>query len=431
VRKASWIFIALISVLVLGLVFVAFGCGGSSTTTAAAGSTTTAGATTTTGAATTTSEGATSTTGGAAAGDTLVIGAALGLTGDAAAGDVPASQAMEYAVKTLNDSGGIAGHQITLIIKDMKSDPSLGAAVAKELLDAGAQIMIGPAFPGMAAGVVQTAAAEGVTVLAATSTQPEYVGIGGPGTKSYLVAFGDNVQASAAAEYALKQGYKTVYTLASPDLSYTGRLPIFFKDVFEKGGGKEIGTDNFSIGQQDFAAQVTKIAGLNPQPDVIYTGMFPPDVGIFLKQLRAAGVKAPLFGADGLDQQALIDFAGKDAEGVTFTTHGYPTPGSPFEKFINGLTAYLGKPPEAPALASTGGDVIEVVKAAVEKAGSLDPKAIGAAVGELQNVQVINGVISYKGTNGVPQKTVSVVAVENGKFVLKAQFLPAYIPTAS
>jgi branched-chain amino acid transport system substrate-binding protein len=412
--------LVMVVVMVLAFGIFAFGCG--TTTAPTASTTTTAGGATGTTAAT----AATTSTGSGAAGE-LVIGAALGLTGDAAAGDVPASEAMDYAVKTLNAAGGIAGHHVKLIIKDMKSDPALGAAVAKELLDAGAQIIVGPAFPGMAAGVIQTAATKNVTVMAATSTQPEYISVGG--VKAYLVAFGDNVQAAAAAEYATKVGYKTVYTLVSPDLSYTAKLPVFFKETFEKAGGKEVGSDTFSIGQTDFAPQVTKIAALKPQPDCIYTGMFPPDVGIFIKQLRAAGVKSPILGADGLDQQALVDFAGADAEGVTFSTHGYPTPGSAFAQFIEGMTKANGKAPEAPALATTGGDVIEVIKAAVEAAGSLDPKAIGAAVGNLQNVKVINGVISYKDTDGVPRKTVSIVAVEGGAFVLKDQFLPAFIPT--
>ena len=70
------------------------------------------------------------------------------------------------------------------------------------------------------------------------------------------------------------------------------------KQTFEKGGGKEIGTDNFTIGQPDFSAQVTKIAGVKPQPDCIYVPMFPPDIGIFLKQLRAAGVTSHVIGAD-------------------------------------------------------------------------------------------------------------------------------------
>ena len=147
-------------------------------------------------------------------GDPLIIGAAVGLTGDAASGDVPLSDAMEYAVEELNKAGGIAGHPVKLIVKDTKSDPALGATVANELLEEGAQIMVGPAFPGMAVGVIQAAATKNVAVLGGVSTQPEYVKVGG--AKAYLVAFGDNVQAAAVAEYALKQGYKTVYTLLPP-----------------------------------------------------------------------------------------------------------------------------------------------------------------------------------------------------------------------
>jgi branched-chain amino acid transport system substrate-binding protein len=368
--------------------------------------------------------GATTTTAGE--GDPLVIGAALGLTGDAAPGDVPAAEAMEYAVAKMNEAGGILGHPVELIVKDMKSDPALGGTVTQELLSAGAQVIIGPAFPGIAAGVIQAAAKVGVPVLSATSTQPEYTVIGG--SKAYLVAFGDNVQAAAAAEYALGQGFKTVYTLTSPDLSYTERLPEFFTTTFENGGGQRLGDDTYSIGQQDFAPQVTKIAALNPQPDVIYSGMIPPDIFVFTKQLRAAGVTAPLYGPDGWDNIAFIDFAGADAEGVVFATHGFPVPGSRFESFIAELTEFQGREPEAPALATTGGDAIDVIMAAVTAAGSIDPAAIAGALAELENVEVVNGTISYKGTAGVPQKTVAIVAIEGGVFVLKDQFLPSFIP---
>ena len=372
------------------------------------------------------SETTTSSIEGGTSGDPVVIGFAGGLTGDAAVGDVPALQGMEYAVKVLNESGGIAGHPVKVIAKDMKSDVALGATVANQLIDEGAQIIVGPAFPGFAAGVIQAATAAGVTVLGGTSTQPEYTTIGG--AKAYLVAFGDNVQAAAVAEYALSKGYKTVYTVASPDLSYTAMLPVFFTEAFEKGGGKSIGTDNFTIGQPDFSAQVTKIAGLDPQPDCVYVPMFPPDVGIFLKQLRAAGVTAPVLGADGFDIQALLDLAGPDAEGVAFSTHGFPNPGSAVEQWVKGYTEWKGSAPESSALGGLGADCIYVVKAAVEAAGSLDPKAIGEALANLENIKVVTGTITYKGTDGVPLKTVSIVTVKDGKFAFVEERIPEFVP---
>lgn len=380
-------------------------CGGDSTTTTAA-------------------EG-TSTTAGA--GETLVIGYAGDFSGDGAVGDVPARAGVEYAVALLNEAGGIAGHPIELIAKDAKGDPALGATVAQELIDAGAAVIIGPPFPGQAVGVIQTAGKAGVSVISATATQPEYPVVGG--ASAFLAAFGDNVQAAAAAEYALAQGYKTCFTMVSPDLSYTSATPVWFVETFEQGGGTSLGSESFSLGQQDFGAQVTKIAALSPQPEVIYTSMFPPDIGVFLRQLRGAGVTAALIGADGLDSQAFLDAAGSDAEGAVFTTHGFAAEGSSFKEFTDGLAAKSGGALEAPAFSALGGDTIYIIEAAVKAAGSIDPAAITAALKEIENLELMTGTITFKGTGGVPMKTVTLAGVKGGAFVLEDQFVPSYIPT--
>jgi branched-chain amino acid transport system substrate-binding protein len=412
---ASRSFVLFASLCVLALFLGLAGCGGTTTTTAPAS--TTAGPATT---------GGTTATTGAPSGEPLIIGDVQGLTGEAGPGEIPAADALKMVVKQMNEAGGIAGHPITLLQKDMKSDPALSAPVTQEVLDAGAQIVIGPAFPGIAAGVVQTAAKKGVPVICMTATTPGVTTVGG--TKAYMAAFGDNEQGAANAEYALKKGMKTAYILHSPDSEYTENTPRYFADAFEHGGGSIIGEDTFSIGQQDFAAQVTKLAALNPQPDCIYTGMMVPDTGIFMKALRDAGVTALVLGLDGNDNQVLIDFGGTGVEGMVNTTHGYPIPGSANEKFNNDLTAFLGKPSDGPALASLAGDVMAIIKAAVEKAGSLDPKALATAIDETENVEGVNGKITLKGTSGVPIKTVYLVKVVNGKMVLEDQIIPSYVP---
>ena len=107
-----------------------------------------------------------------------MIGAALGLTGDAAPGDVPGSVAMEYEVHRVNKAGGIDGNPIKLIIKDMKSDPALGHRYA----GAAGQGRPGhprPGLPGYGRGRDPDRAKTGMTVLERLSTQPEYGVVGG------------------------------------------------------------------------------------------------------------------------------------------------------------------------------------------------------------------------------------------------------------
>lgn len=364
--------------------------------------------------------------GGAATGDPIIIGFAGGFTGDCAVGDLPALDGMNYWAEQANANGGLAGHPITVISKDMKSDSATGGTVAQELIDQGAQVMVAPCFPGMAAGVIQAAGKAGIPVISAASTQPEFVVVGG--SPAYLAAFGDNVQASAAAEYALKNGAKTSFTVSSPDLSYTQNAPKFFVDTFQKGGGKNLGDVSFSLGQTDFSAQVTQIANLPEQPDVIYTAMFPPDTSNFVRALRSAGVKTRLIGADGWDSASLLE-AGADAlEGSWFTTHGATTPGTAFADFTDAMTKATGKPSDGPAFAALGATTMQIIQAAVEKAGSTDPAALAAALPELENVATVTGNITYKGTNGVPKKDVTIGVVEGGKFTYPETFTPAYIP---
>lgn len=363
---------------------------------------------------------------GGGSGEPLVVGFAGGLTGDAAVGDLAALEGMTYCADQVNAAGGVDGHKIELIAKDMKSDTAIGGTVAQELIDSGVDVLVGPAFPGMAVGVVQAAAAAGIPVLSAVATQPEYTVVGG--APVYLAAFGDNVQAAAAAEYALKQGAKTSFTVSSPDLTYTSNTPKFFVQTFEAGGGKNLGDVTFSIGQTDFSAQVTEIANLPEEPEVIFTAMFPPDISSFIRALRAAGVKSRIIGADGFDTVALLD-AGADAvDGTWFATHGWNTEGTPFADYVAGVEKANGKAPEAPALSALGCTTVQIIEAAVKAAGSVEPAAIAAALPNLENVDTITGVITYKGTTGVPGKTVTIGAIENGEFVFKEAFVPSNIP---
>ena len=355
----------------------------------------------------------------------LVIGYAASLTGEGAIGDVPGKQGMDYAVDNINATGGCAGHPVELIVKDEKTDPAVAGTVARELLDAGASVIIGPPFSSDGAPVVQAAAEADVAVIPMTATGPEWIDLG---SNVFLAAFGDNVQAAAAAEHALADGHKTALLLVSSDTNYTSTTPEWFGEAFTNGGGEVIGEQAYSILKDDYSAEVTRIANLSPQPDVIYSALFMPDLGVMTKQLRDAGVTSTLYGADAFDTQEFVDFVGSGADGTVFTTHSFPEAGNAAGAFIEGVTEFQGSAPEAPALTSLAGDTIAIICAAVEAAGSTERAAILAALPELEGVQGVTGEITYKGTNHIPEKEITLVAIENGEFVFKEARVPEFVP---
>jgi len=231
----------------------------------------------------------------------------------------------------------------------------------------------------------------------------------------------DNVQGAAQAEYAWSQGYKNAYLLRSPDIEYT-QMPLYFAEAFKKLGGTVVGESLYTLGQPDFSAEVTKIKGMNPQPDVIVTSAFEPDFPAFIRQLRGAGVKIPVICGDGIDSPTTFAL-GDIVEGVAFTSSGFAEPGSPMEAYQKKYLAKYGKPPES-IMDALGYDLAMVVQAAVTKAGSIEPEKIRAALADLENVQGATAVISYKGGNGSPARPVVVIKIAGGKRTLASRKLP-------
>ena len=357
----------------------------------------------------------------------LVIGVAGGLTGDAAVGDVPMLAGVKFAVDKINSAGGVGGFTLKVISQDMQSNSTMGGTVAQELVDQGAHVLVGPAFPGMASGVLQVAAANSIPVIAGASTQPEYTLMSSAAV--FLAAFGDNVQAAAVAQYVLGEGLKRAFVVSSPDMTYTGNGADFFADAFKHEGGTVVGKATYSIGQTDFSAQVTAIANNGEPIDVIYSPMFPPDLPSFVRALRSAGVTTPVVGPDGYHTAEVLA-AGQDAfDGTVFATHGFDVPGSDFAAFVVEGTKFDPTVADGPAIAALGYTTVQIIEAALKAAGSIDPAAITDALKKIESLSTVTGEITYAGTNGVPKKSVTIGGVVNGEFVYLDSFVPKYIPT--
>ena len=355
--------------------------------------------------------------------DILKIGLATAQTGGLAPYDAPVIEGLHIAVDQINAAGGIGGSiMIELIEKDVRSDAAQTSIAAQELVDAGVSVLVLPcdADPSLAAiGVVSSAQIPAISTCASSPTLPM---VGG----EFMFANfpGDNVQATVSAEWAWAQGLKNGYIIYSPDSQYT-TMPLYFAEVFENLGGNILGQDTHAIGQQDFSAIATRVAALDPQPDVVMTSSYEPDFPSMLKALRAAGVTAQVIGSDGIDSPTTFSL-GDVVEGVVFTTAGHATKGSALEAFNATYEDVTGNASET-VFNAVGYDLIKVIEAAVLAAGSTDPVAIRDALANLENVQGATSLITYKGTDGMPVRQVSLVRVKGGERELVGQ--PS--PTAS
>ena len=365
--------------------------------------------------------------GASGSGEPIIVGFPADLSTDWSYYDSPMKEGAQFAIDQINASGGILGRQLELKTIDMRNDVAQGAKVTQQLIDDGAVYLIGTVGDGiLAEGSVACSA--GIPISTGLGTAPSLVGDMGP--CAYQLVMSDNIQAAVLAEYAASQGYKTAYTLGSNEIPYTKNLPIYFADAFEHGGGTVVGSDQYKIGAGDYSAAVTKLASVNPPPDVVFTPMFIPDSVVFFRQLRQAGLTMPVLSTDGNADAALLDAGAKAIDGLTFTNSVCTAEGDPGVKgFYTDYNAEYGKDPSS-YVAVIGYDEINILRSAIEAANSAAPADIIAALANVDYTGISGHVVMDPTTRRV-NKPAAIVQMDGTTFTcLPPPPFPSYVPPA-
>lgn len=361
--------------------------------------------------------------------DAIKIGFPANLTGIQASFDGPMLNGAKLAAGEINAAGGVLGKKIELVTYDTKSDTATISTVTSQLIESDkVKAMIGFADPDsvLAAGPQIEAAKIAMITPGATSPKlPAQVG-----SQVFLACFGDNVQAAVGAEYALnKLNAKKGYLLTDMGMEYTTLLAEYFTKAYEKGGGKLVGTDTYKTGDKNFTAQITKIKASAEQPDFIYISAGGDEIGVILKQLRQAGVNLPVVGGDGYDTPLLLEMGGAAANNTFFTTHSYIGEGAApkVAAFTEAYKKAYGRVPEN-TFAALSYDAVKLMADAIKRAGSDDPAKIHDAIASTKGLDGVTGTITYKDGNPVPDKSVTVIGVKDGKLYLASEEAPSFVP---
>ena len=363
----------------------------------------------------------------APSGGAIKIGGGFALTGDDSALDLPAANGAKLAVKEINAAGGINGQQFDLVVHDTQYKMDVTAQVCKQFVeedkvvavvgftDTDSVLACGP--------VIQKAGLPFITAGATSPKIPSQVG-----DKMFLACFGDNVQASAGAEFATKKFGKNAYLLWDKGVEYTTLLASYFKSRFTDSdlGGTIVLEDSYDDKATDFSAQITNSKPCPSSPTFTMSSAMPYNVGTVVKQMRDAGITGPIVGGDGYDDPSWVAADGKASNDVYFSTHALNDPNGgtdAYKKFFNAYKAEYGHDPEN-AFAALGYDSIYLMADAIKRAGSTAPDAITKALRETKDFAGITGTITY-GAFQVPQKGVTIIQLVDGKYTLGAELVPA------
>jgi branched-chain amino acid transport system substrate-binding protein len=285
---------------------------------------------------------------------------------------------VELAVKEINASGGILNKKIETTTSDTQSNPGVAKGLTQKAVDQDVFAVFGPVFSGSI--IVSMAETRRAEIPNFTGGEAANITMQG-NPYIFRTSFTQATAMPKVARYISDQAkLKTLAVIyVNNDFGKGGRDMLM--KALEKSSTKIVADISTDSGQVDFSAAVIRARHSNADGVFVYTNE--EESARALRELRKQGWNKPIIGETTLTGQKVIELAGEAANGAVAhvgLTVDAPLPAirafrAKFEReyrYIsdhNGMKGYLG---------------VFALKAAIEKVGKLDRKAVATALKSLK-----------------------------------------------
>jgi branched-chain amino acid transport system substrate-binding protein len=347
------------------------------------------------------------------------IGAVTCLTGALSTFGVSSVRGAQMAVEDTNSSGGVLGEPIELIVEDNGSKAGEAATIARKFISQDkVAAILGDLTSSATMEVAPLAQAAKIPLLTPSATN---VAITQIGNYIFRSCFIDSFTGKVMARFALDHLHaKQAILLTDVKQDYSVGVSDELRHYFSENGGKIIGSISYSSGDTDFRTQLTEVRG--KRPDVVFLPAYYTEAALILRQARQLGISAAFVGGEGWDSPALIQVAGKSADGNYYTNHFSAADPSPHVKnFVERYRAKYHVTPDA--LAALWYDGAGLLFLAVKDAGSADPAKIRDALASTRNFEGITGLISIDQNRNASKPGV-ILTIQNGETKMVQQITP-------
>ena len=362
-----------------------------------------------------------------AADDTIVLGAAVSLTGKYSTNGKNTKEGYELAVKHVNEKGGVKvgnkTYKLEVKLYDDESTPARGAQLAERLISQdGVKFMLGPYSSGLTKAIA-------------------------PVTEKYKIP---QVEGNGAARELFSKGYRYLFAVLSTSDYYlrdavrlaaevakkNGRDPkslkvamAFENDPFSLDvrdgviedakhfGMKIVVDDKLPPEINDMSATLTKVKAL--KPDLLVVSGHAKGATLVTRQVSEQKVDVPMIATTHCDSAKIAETLGKAAEGIlcgsqwdrslAYKDHWMGSA----EDFAKDFEKAYGYAP--PYQAAESAAAVLVYADALHRAGSLDAAKVRAALSKT-DMMTFYGPVKFDKTGKNTAKPMVLYQVQDGKY---------------
>ncbi len=351
--------------------------------------------------------------------DTIKIGLQGPMTGDYAYEGQGFEKAVQMLVDQVNESGGILGKEVTLVVEDDAGDPTQSALVAQRLVDAGVAAVIGAYNSTATEPASEIYNEAGILHITPSSTAVSLTGKGFE--RFFRVCFLDDRQGLFAAKFMDEILGAQKIGILHDNSTYAQGLAEETRHYADGLGLDVAFYDAINPDDQDFTPILTRIGAANL--DAVYFTGYHSQAGLLLKQSAELGLDVQWLGGNASNNPVMVEIAGiSNAAGMFVTTEPLPKD-LEFAEARQFVTDYEARYGEEPASVWTimAAEAFNVIRHAMEATESTDAAALAAYLhDELANVNGLTGPILGFDEKGDRLGTIHVAYIidDNGQFVL-------------
>jgi len=241
------------------------------------------------------------------------------------------------------------------------------------------------------------------------------------GNYIFRSCFIDPFTGTIMAKFALDRlKAKQAIVMTDVKQDYSVGLTDAIRQHFTQNGAGILKTFSYSSGDTNFRTQLTAIR--MARPDVIFLPGYYTEAALILRQARQLGITCPFVGGEGWDSPALVQVAGKAADGNYYTDHfSAADPDPRVQRFVQTYRAKFAVSPDA--LAALWYDGARLLSQAVKRAGSTDAAKIRDALAATRDFEGVTGRISID-ENRNASKSGVILKIDNGEPTMVEQITP-------
>lgn len=352
----------------------------------------------------------------------IKVGVTLPLSGGLELFGQQGIQGMKMAVKEINDSGGVLGRKLELVIEDNKTDPKTSVEKATKLIKRDKVIAVaGPITSGARDAMTPTMTKLKTPLLYATDYESGVC-------NRYLFCY------SALPEQMvdpfvpyLAENYGKTFYLFGADYVWPHKMNVAIKRAIKRVGGTVLAEKYTPFGVKEFSSVIRKMA--DKAPKVLLFTLPGADGQTFVKQFHEFGMKKEIkIAFMGFNDNYMPGFTAEQANEIATCNHFIQSLDFPVAReFVEKQKKMFGDKVVVSFYVDSHYGSIYFLKQGIERADSLDKEKVIDAMGD-QAITAPSGNVILRASDHHVVLNMLISEVENGVLTLRKYIGPIVPP---